>query len=135
MPRSKSKSKPRVSRITVGRLYNLGNYEHVRYEITVDVPAGVKPSHALTQTLRVLKAANPKPPCSDYEIRTARESMAKKPEDLTEYDRGHMDIFKQRVERYDAWLAQKERALRILDDIGGSKVEVDAKEAWGFEDV
>jgi hypothetical protein len=135
MPRSKPKSKPRVSRITIGRLYNLGNYEHVRYELTVDVPAGVKPSHALTQMLRVLKAANPKPPCSAYEIRTAREALAKDPATLSQYDRDNLETFKERVSRYDEWLALKERAVRILDEMGGSRVEVDAKEAWGFEDA
>ena len=26
-----------VSKITIGRLYNLGNYEHIRYEVSVDL--------------------------------------------------------------------------------------------------
>jgi hypothetical protein len=130
-----SKSKPSISRITVGRLYNLGNYEHVRYELTVDVPAGVKPSHALTQVMRVLKAADPKPPCSNYELRTAWEALAKDPAKLSEYDRDNLETFKARVDRYDAWLGLKAKALNLLDQMGGSKVHTDAKEAWGFDDM
>ena len=33
----------KITKITVGRLHNLGNYEHVRYELTVEVPEGQKP--------------------------------------------------------------------------------------------
>ena len=61
------KTKSTVSRIVVGRLYNLGNYEHVRYELTVDVPEGRSAALALKNTLRLLKAANPKPPVASYD--------------------------------------------------------------------
>ena len=35
---------PRISRIGIGRLHNLGNYEHVRYEVTVELPPGTSPA-------------------------------------------------------------------------------------------
>lgn len=29
-----------ITKITIGRLYNLGNYEHIRYDLTVEVKEG-----------------------------------------------------------------------------------------------
>jgi hypothetical protein len=33
-------AKPRVVRVGIGRLYNLGNYEHIRYDLTIEIPEG-----------------------------------------------------------------------------------------------
>jgi hypothetical protein len=36
-----------ITKITIGRLYNLGSYEHVRYELTAEVPQGESPATAI----------------------------------------------------------------------------------------
>ena len=46
----------RVSKITVGRLHNLGNYEHVRYEIAVEFYARMHDSkEPLSAKVELLK--------------------------------------------------------------------------------
>lgn len=37
-----------ITKITIGRLYNLGNYEHVRYDLTVEVKEGESAATAIT---------------------------------------------------------------------------------------
>ena len=49
----------KISKITVGRLYNLGNYEHIRYDLTVDVPDGESASTAIIAVERLLVALSP----------------------------------------------------------------------------
>ena len=46
----------RVSKITVGRLHNLGNYEHVRYEVTVELPPGTAPASVVRDLEDTLRA-------------------------------------------------------------------------------
>lgn len=52
-------STARVSRVSVGRVYNLGNYEHVRYEITVDIPGGESATRAIIGVERILAGMKP----------------------------------------------------------------------------
>ena len=68
MPRST------VTRITIARLFNLGSYEHIRYEVTVEVPEGRSASSALIGLETVLSRLSPKRPVgtpSTSELATA----------------------------------------------------------------
>lgn len=49
-----------VTKITIGRLFNLGNYKHVRYELTVEVPAGASVQAALEGAETVIEELSPK---------------------------------------------------------------------------
>lgn len=50
----------RVSKITIGRLFNLGSYEHIRYEVTVDIGENESAEEALIGVERIFAAINPK---------------------------------------------------------------------------
>jgi hypothetical protein len=50
----------KITKITIGRLYNLGSYEHVRYEISVEVPEGESSATALIGLEKVVTALSPK---------------------------------------------------------------------------
>lgn len=50
----------RVSKITIGRLFNLGSYEHIRYEVTVDIGKNERAEKALIAVERIFKTINPK---------------------------------------------------------------------------
>lgn len=66
---------PRISRITIGRLHNLGNYEHVRYEVTVDLPPGTSPASVLHSTEQMLNGLEPRPPHSVSEVYRAQKEI------------------------------------------------------------
>lgn len=124
----------RVSKITVGRLHNLGNYEHIRYEITVDVPEGASASQTISNIGRVLDGLDPKPPVASYDLQRARESLKiaeeKGEEGLEEWERNNLTAYRNYIAKDAAWRAEQKLAREALDDIGGNSVYTDAKDDW-----
>lgn len=133
----------RISRLTIGRLYNLGNYEHVRYELTVEIGEGKSAALALRNTMRILRAANPKPPCADYEY----ESYLKRIEDPHAWHKNITDKkerakairtmvkdAKEAVKKYEAWKARRKAAEALLDSVGCVRIFKDAKLSWQDDD-
>lgn len=49
----------KTTKITIGRLFNLGSYEHVRYEITVELAEGDSAAKAITGLERILEGLKP----------------------------------------------------------------------------
>lgn len=124
---------PRISRVTIGRLHNLGNYEHVRYEVTVELPAGTSPASVIHELETTLNELQPKSPISDWELRTALEDLKRQgvePEDDRTRERA-----RERLARYDAWRKQRDEALRRFNQFGGSEVWTDAKDKWEDDDL
>ena len=120
----------RVSRITVGRLHNLGNYEHVRYEIAVDVPEGASAMQTLSNVERVLAGLDPKPPVSGYDLQRAAEALKKPVEEWPEWERDNVEAYSNYIAKDAAWRAEQKLAREALDDIGGTRIYTDAKEKW-----
>lgn len=125
--------KPYVSKITVGRLHNLGNYEHVRYEIEVQVPEGKSASQVLENIERTLDGLDPKPPVSVHDLLNARSMLAKPLEEWPEWQRGNEESYRSHIERDKAWRKLQTTARKALDDIGGTTVYTDAKDKWDDE--
>ena len=109
----KPKEKSRISRITVARLYNIGNYEHIRYELTADVPEGNSAKIAISKLVRILRNANPKP-------------LAK----MTDYDHNTQDTHQRIVKDVEAWVKGTKEALELLHKFGGTADHKDAKLEW-----
>ena len=109
--------KPRVSKITIGRLYNLGNYEHVRYELAVDVPDGASAAAVFASTVRLLRAVNPKPPCSKFDLESARQILGKSADHLTGYERERLDGYRATVAAHEEWIARRTKAISLFDTI------------------
>ncbi len=135
--------KSKISRFTIGRLYNLGNYEHVRYELTVEIGEGRSAALALKNTLRLLRAVNPKPPVPSYEYERAK-SQIEKPEDwhknIADKDeqkrerKQMVEAAKKTVKKFETWVNRRHAAELVLDDIGGTKAFKDAKLSWDDDD-
>src|ERR1051325_244301 len=49
----------RVARVGIGRLYNLGNYEHIRYDLTIEIPEGADVLDAVSKLRQILRALKP----------------------------------------------------------------------------
>lgn len=122
--------KAHVSRITVARLHNLGNYEHVRYEIAVEIPDGTSASKVLSDVERVLAGLDPKPPVDDYDLRRATEALKRPVEEWEDWERGNEPTYRSRIAADAEWRAAQKLARQALDDIGGTSVYTDAKDTW-----
>jgi len=137
-----------ITKITIGRLYNLGSYEHVRYEMTAEIAEGESASKALIGLEKILSALNPKAPGSvpdedaiKRDIRRLQEMRALNDEDFERFHGGYkgtraeyLDRISQSIaegtERLNAWKAKAAKARELLDDLGGAAEFKDAKLDW-----
>ena len=137
-----------ITKITIGRLYNLGNYEHIRYELTCEIKDGESATEAVTGMERIIEDLKPLRNCgisTDAELdRRSAEIKRMKEMPYVEWQRqyGHCtgtpgDV----IERYEKSLdedtekanAVKKRAWearRMFDDLGGAAKWKDAKLDW-----
>src|SRR5689334_9701038 len=124
----------KVTRIAIGRLHNLGNYEHIRYDVTVDLQNGENPGLVIARLERLLGAL--KPITTDYEYQRAVRVMSdhELAKDETEHT---IQVYKARIEKHDKAVARRARALELFGELGGTSVHTDAKDKWeddGFWD-
>lgn len=141
-------SKPTITKITIGRLYNLGNYEHVRYELTAEVPQGASAATAVRALENIL--ANLRPDKSIPSVqqleRQAMEIQNMRTTPSEQWERVHgwkypNEAKFQAIERVEKELeaekqkreaaGEKAKAIRALfDDLGGAAEYKDAKNDW-----
>lgn len=137
---------PRISRITMGRLHNLGNYEHIRYEVTVDLPPGTSPSSVARELEDTLNALEPKQPVSDWDLRQAMKTLAEPeptlqqmvddddpfdgPEQALRRVQADRERARLHITRHQAWTKSRDAALARLDQLGGASLHSDAKDNW-----
>lgn len=136
---------PRISRITIGRLHNLGNYEHVRYEVTVELPPGTSPASVARELEDTLNALEPKQPVSDWDLAQALKLLKQPEPTLQPADeedpfttpeqalrRAQADRERARLslKRHSEWQASRDAALYRFDKLGGSMKWSDAKDGW-----
>jgi hypothetical protein len=132
---------PIVTALTVARLHNLGNYEHVRYEVTVALPDGAKPSEVLSDVTEILADLRPSKQ-SQWDIGRARTLLAGAeppvvPDDAPYEQRRAREVWEQArelVKRDDAEQKRVARAQQALNDLGGTRRYTDAKASWDDED-
>lgn len=142
--------KSRVSRISIGRVYNLGNYEHVRYEVTVEVPEGQSASKAIVGLEKIIAGLAPLR-CIKTEAELKRSAAnIERMEKLTteEWNREHQfsvgsrsEIIARHKKDHAADILRTARAKRkaararaLFDDLNGSATWKDAKLDWHQDD-
>lgn len=142
---------PRISRITIGRLHNLGNYEHIRYEVTVELPPGTSPASVLHATEQMLNGLDPKAPHSAHEVLGAQRELAKPAPRMADFvdGRDHYNTPEQRLEsanndreralkivnRHNEWRRGRDAAHRRFDELGGTALHRDAKADWDEDEI
>jgi len=144
--------KSRISKITVGRLYNLGNYEHVRYDLTVDVAEGESAASAIIALEKIIAGMKPlknQPIKQEAELERDRrriEEMKTMP--VADWERNYgtyKGTVREIIERHEKDLAENEnkrdaavtrarRARQLFDDLAGAEKWTDAKLTWDNDD-
>lgn len=129
---------PRISRITIARLHNLGNFEHCRLELTCELPAGTSPSSVLREMNDLLEHIQPKPPVGPFELGqaikllqapapvppTSDEAAAdddpfESPQEKYRRLVREREMAERAIARHQAWSQQREAALKRFDELGG----------------
>lgn len=145
--------KPRISRINIGRLYNLGNYEHERFELTIDIPEGASAQDAIIGAERILAGLKPmvgiKEPSELRRMRVRLDEMRNMTEQQiqTQYGswsapatketiiRRHEVDLDEEIEKRRKAIKKQEEARALFDDLCGAAKWVDAKLSWDNDDT
>lgn len=136
----------RISKFTVGRLYNLGNYEHIRYELTVDIAEGDDAAEAIVGVERILAGLAPDKSIKDFDSIRRDEERIQRMRTMSAVDwereyRHHEGTPSEVIARYEeALVADKKRreesitrqrrARDLFNDLGGAEKFTDAKLSW-----
>jgi len=63
------------------------------------------------------------------------EAAIKKPKsDQSEYEKNHLEEWREEYQTFTARQAIREQAVKFLDDLGGATVHTDHKDKWDFGD-
>lgn len=115
----------KVKTITIGRLYNLGNYEHIRYDVSVELEDGDDPAVALRNLSGIIKDLNPKGKISDWEYESAKQQLADSRTDPEQRQKAEKKVLRRAYEKQ-----RRVIAAEALSNIGGSEHYKDAKLDW-----
>lgn len=120
----------RITQFRIGRMHNLGNYEHIKYEVTVEVAPGDDVGKRLTTVETILNDIQADLPHSDWDIQRAKELLAKPEGDLDEYDVKRIPRAKRQLAENEAALKRRETARAALSTLNYESEHKDAKKDW-----
>lgn len=124
--------KSKVTHVSISRLYNMGSYEHVKYDLGVEVPDGASANEAFMGIARILFAL--KPIKFPYNFESMKDLLAKPMEELSESEKSIRPEYAERVGEIERLRAARVEALKQLDDLGGTGQHKDAKLSWGDDE-
>ena len=130
-------SGPRITHVEIARLHNLGNYEHVRYQVKVELPLGTSPASVIGELEQLLADLQPKCPWDTYDLIYAQKLVQRhEPEqgEAAEDFARRRDAARDKLARYETWKEQRDQALAKLDQFGGLASHTDAKSTWSDDD-
>jgi len=141
-----------ITKITIGRLFNLGSYEHVRYELTAEIPAGESAEKTITGLEKILEGLKPERYCcvssrgeierENHRIAGMKLELNKDGEDAFRRNHGHFvgtcieyiaRCESSAIESLGKRIAYEQRAKKareLLDNLGGAAEWKDAKLDW-----
>lgn len=112
------KKKARITSVSISRLYSLGNYEHIKFELSAEVPKGVSASKTLFELGSIVGRLAPlKRP---YNLEVAKATLNKCSESLTESEKANLQEYRELVQSYETARSLRIAAIEKLDDLGGS---------------
>jgi hypothetical protein len=142
----------RVSKITIGRLYNLGNFEHIRYEIAVDLEPGELARDTIIGLERIVAALAPENKCgvhTELELDLKQKHIdslvqflkEKGPDEFRqhhgyfvgtpeEYIARVQEMHREEVEKRRKYCERSDDARRLLNGLGGAADWKDCKLDW-----
>lgn len=120
----------RISRLTIGRLHNLGSYEHIRYEVTVEIAPDDDPSRVLRTVENILNDLQAKHGISSFDLKRAKEVITKPASELSEIEKSNLELYKRRVRLYEDATRRREAAREALATLSYTSEYRDAKTEW-----
>ena len=125
--------KSRVTSVHVGRVFNLGNYENQRVEITVAVGSDDDPARVLRTLEGVLNNLYAKHGLMGHAVREAQAVLAKPEDELTESERMQLPKLRERMEKVEEAKQRRLAAREALSTLDHTSEHIDHKLKWEWE--
>jgi hypothetical protein len=120
----------RVESIYVERLFNLGNYENIKYGVRVAVAPGDDPGRILTSLENVLNDLRADSGVSDWYLEKAKRVLAKPEADLTESEKDSLDEYRAALAKVEEASGRRRKARKALATLDYTSEHKDHKEKW-----
>lgn len=125
----------RVTGLRVARLYNLGNYNNEKFEITVEVGEGDDPGKVFARLENIITGLDRRDCQESYETRQARMLLAKPVGELQEHQLRQLPECRETLAKHEAALKRRADALVALAQLGGEREYIDHKDNWEDEEL
>ncbi|MGB8510228.1 MAG: hypothetical protein WCD76_17750 [Pyrinomonadaceae bacterium] len=126
--------KSRVRELHIGRVYNLGNYENMRVEVTVSVGTGDDPARLLRSVENILRDLRAKSGVDSWGLSRARAALERlgaiDDAALTADDRQELDVARDKLRRVEEANARRAAARAALSTLDYTEEHRDAKDDW-----
>jgi hypothetical protein len=124
----------RITGVTIERLYNLGNYENIKYGVRVEIRDGDDPRRVVAHLERIFDNLRAKSGVSSYELERAKESLAKPESELNSLDRENRETYQNRIRRHEQAQARRKWAREALSILEFTDERKDHKQDWDDDD-
>ena len=120
----------RVEGLYVERLFNLGNYENIKYGVRVAVGQGDNPGRVLVNLENILNDLYAKSGVTDYVLDKAKRALAKPESELDEHEKVALDDYRGYVQRDEDARERRRKAREALATLDYTVEHKDHKEDW-----
>lgn len=123
-----------ISRITVSKVANLGNYENRKIEISVNFSKPEQVGDILAEIESIIDDYNCTKDQDAYALRQAHRYLAKPAGELSEHELNNLDHYRKIIKEAEKLDYRQRAALDKLNQFGGSVENRDAKTKWDDDD-
>jgi hypothetical protein len=126
----------RVETVYVERLFNLGNYENIKYGLRVAVAPGDDPGRILVSLENIFNDLHAKHGVSDWFLERAKAALAKPEAEIDELEKDKLDDYRASVAKVEETKERRRKAREALATLNYTSEHKDHKEDWeddGFE--
>lgn len=126
--------KTRITSLHIGQVYNLGNYENMRVEVTAQIASTDDPGRVLRTLERILGDLRAETGVSSWDLKRYREILEKPESELSSLEKDNLDLYRARIAAHEAALHKREAARAALSTLEYSSEHIDHKDKWADED-
>lgn len=124
----------RITHVSVSRLYNLGNYQNIKFDLSAEIPDGASAQETFRRLNLILMDLSPFKPFEGYERKRLEELRTKLQGEHSQYEKDQLAELETKEGDFNTRRARRTLALQAMDDIGGAALFQDHKSAWSHDD-
>lgn len=124
----------RVTHVAVSRLYNLGNYQNIKFDLSAEIPAGASAQETFRRLNLILQDLAPFKKFEGYEVKRLEDLRKKTRDELSQFEKDQIEELQSKESDFNTRRARRTAALQAIDDIGGAALFQDAKSEWSHDD-